>query len=55
MERFDRFAKDYKETLDKSVGVFGDSSDYFAEYKTLCIAERAWFLQGMRDNLGEVT
>jgi hypothetical protein len=41
MERFDEFTKDYKEKPDKNAGIFGNSSDYFADHKTLCIAERA--------------
>lgn len=32
---FDKFAKDYKKTLDEDVNISGESSEYFSEYKAL--------------------
>lgn len=33
LSEFDKFAEEYKSTLNASVSLSGDSSDYFAEYK----------------------
>ena len=33
MEQFDRFAGDYRQALDRCVGISGEGSDYFSRYK----------------------
>jgi len=35
---FDQYARDYKSTLDRSVQISGDSSDYFCDYKARYVA-----------------
>ncbi|MGH7307129.1 MAG: SAM-dependent methyltransferase [Candidatus Rokuibacteriota bacterium] len=38
MEEFDRFAGDYREMLDRCVGVSGEGSEYFSRYKARYVA-----------------
>lgn len=38
MSEFDRFADNYRETLDRSLNFSGESSDYFLEYKARYVA-----------------
>lgn len=41
MSDFDRFAKNYKNTLDQAIGGFGQDSTYFTEYKASYIKRLA--------------
>src|SRR5262245_53963950 len=38
MPEFDRFSRDYAQILDRSTGIFGDGSEYFAEHKARYLA-----------------
>src|SRR5262245_33435011 len=38
MEEFDRFASDYRQMLDRCVGMSGESSEYFSRYKARYVA-----------------
>lgn len=39
MEHFDRFSREYRETLDRGIRISGENSGYFADYKARYIAE----------------
>jgi 2-polyprenyl-3-methyl-5-hydroxy-6-metoxy-1,4-benzoquinol methylase len=40
LENFDKFAQDYKEILDKSLELGGETGEYFSQYKANYIARR---------------